>query len=444
MTDSLNIHGNYQLRPSMPSQLLQKAHPAHDLHYEDDSLSQTSKSPSKPRPWSSIDLKPPSLSPSPVFLEPAKASKDDTYLAQAPVTPKRPSLPPRGLSLRMPPRDVSSSSTANLTTNLINRMPLSPKLDLSISYGATGSVLPRRSRGMDFSRACTNLHHSTLAEQSSPDSSPVIGGRAMNIPQRKSMHNGSTVPGIPDSPGNMPSSLWSTMANADKLGISTSAGSVNMMDSDTGSDSSETDEVMRSADDEDTIFMTPQAYRPPGLGVSNPFITGTTVSTGVDATNPFSPAAANFMNFQRARLRHGKSRKSSSSASGRSSMASPGPASPPLLKSIESSLNGSYFQRELSRNDVKSRRESLSLGTSDLHISDGGESEDGESSRVSPSDGLGIPMPATPTLDERRSVIRRAVTRRGNLLVSPARTQLLPLLIGLSPNQRHSRGFVRL
>ena len=83
---------------------------------------------------------------------------------------------------------------ANLTTNRTNRLPLSPKLDSSASYGVPGSVLPRRSRGMDFSRACTNLHHSTLAEQSSPDSSPVIGGRAMNIPSRKSIHMGPWCP----------------------------------------------------------------------------------------------------------------------------------------------------------------------------------------------------------------------------------------------------------
>ena len=407
-----------QLQPLMSSQLLQKTHPSHaPFPPADSGLPQVSRTPSKPRPWSSIDLKPLALSPSPAFLEPPKVSKDDTCLDQSPVTPKRPSLPARGLSLQMPSRDVSSSSTANLTTNLINRVPLSPKLDSSASYGVPGSVLPRRSRGMDFSRACTNLHHSTLAEQSSPDSSPVIGGRAMNIPSRKSMHNGSMISGIPDSPINGPGFLWSTMAGADKTGTSSSVGSVTMLDSDTGSDSSEADEVMRSADDEDTIYMTPHASKQVGLGMGNPFVTGTTASSGMDIANPFSPAAANFMNFQRARLRRGKSRKSSSSASRRSSMASPGPSSPPLLKSIESSLNGNYFQKDMSRKDVESRRESLSLGTSDLNISDGGESEEGESNRISPNDGLGIPMPVTPTLDERRSVIRRAVTRRGNLLV---------------------------
>lgn len=379
-----------------------------------DGKSRTSGSPSRPRPWSSFELKP-RLSPSPSFLEPSKTSKDDSYVAPNPVTPKRPSQSlARGLSLQMPPRDVNSTSTANLTTNLGNRIPLSPKLDSSVSYG-TASVLPRRSRGMDFSRACTNLHHSTLAEQSSPDSSPVIGGRGMIMPSRKGLHGNSCIPAVPDSPGSAANSLWSTMVNGDRPGISSSIGSVNMMDSDSESTSSDGDEMMGHAEDEDTIHGTPQI----GSGIMNPFAMGTISSLGMDMSNPFSPSTANLMSFQRARLRHGKSRKSSSSVSGRSSMASPGPASPPLLKSIESSLNCGYFSGDMNRKDLESRRESLSLGTNELQISDGLDSEDGEYSRISPHDALGIPIPVTPTLDERRSVIRKAVTRRGgNLLVS--------------------------
>ena len=366
----------------------------------------------KPRPWSSIDLKP-ALFPSPSFVEPAKMSKDDTCITPNPVTPKRPKIPSRGLSLQMPPRDVSSSSTANLSS----RIPLSPKFDSSSPYGSAASVLPRRSRGLDFSRACTNLHHSTLAEQSSPDSSPVIGSRSMMVPPRKNFHNGFAVPAAPDSPGSVTSSLWSTLGNIDKTGVSSSVGSVNMMDSDSGSTSSNGDDVMGLAEDEDTILMTPQVYRL-GNGLANPFASSMLSSPGVDGASNFSPSAANLMSFQRARLRHGRSRKSSSSASGHSSMASPGPVSPPLLKSIEGNLNSGYFPREFARKNVESRRESLSLGTNELHISDGAESEEGDVCRTSSSEGLGIPIPVTPTLDERRSVIRKAVTRRGNLLVS--------------------------
>ena len=414
MADLGHMHG---LQPVVPSQLssqLQKAQTSHELLNGDDPLAEGPRSPPKPRSWSTLDPKP-VLSPSPAFLEPSKISKDDSYVAPPPVTPKRPTFHPRGLSLQMPPRDISSSSTANLSINYINRVPLSPKLDSTTSHWSAGSVLPRRSRGLDFSRACTNLHHSTLAEQSSPDSSPVISGRAMMIPARKSIQNG-TLPSVPSSPASVAHSLWSTMGHVDKTGVSSSVGSVNMLDSDSDSEASDMEDIMRRGEEEDTIHMTPQAGKG-WSGTGNPFVTGSISSPGMDMASPFSPAAANLMSFQQRRLRHGRSRKSSSSASasGRSSMPSPGPASPPLLKSIES-LNGAYFHKDITKEDVKSRRESLSLGTNELNISDGAESE-GEGLRISPTDALGIPIPVTPTLDERRTVIRRAVTRRGNLLV---------------------------
>lgn len=403
--------------PKLTSRLtsaLQEVHAVREQDSDDEQLPTPSKL-SKVRPWSSIELKPPisALSPSPVLLEPGKSSKDDTYVIRAPATPKRPYLASRGLSLQMPPRDISSSSTANLSTNLINRVPLSPKFDSP--YGVASTVLPRRSRGMEFARSCTNLHHSTLAEQSSPDSSPVIGGRAMAIPQRKGFHNGSSSTSIiPDSPGSAPGSLWSTMGHADKPSISSSVSSVIMMDSDTASDSSD-DEMMGHTEDDDTILSTPQAYKS-GYGLLNPLTPGG-IASPMDGVTPFSPVGPNLMSFQRARLRNGQSRKSSSSASGRSSMISPGPTSPPLLKSIESGLGMGYFHSQLAKKSIESRRESLSLGTSDLHISDGIDDDDLEGARISPTNVLGLPIPVTP-IDERRNVIRRAVTRRGNLLVS--------------------------
>ena len=166
----------------------------------------SSRSPAKARSLS--DGGPPTLSPSPKFREPEKLqSNDDSAISESPKTPRRPAFPMRGLALQMPPRDLMSPSSSAY----INRAPLSPKLDRSQTYGSPTSVLPRRSRGLDFSRAATNLHHSTLAEQSSPDSSPTITGRAMNIPNRK---NGLHFSHNPESMNNSSSSLWSTMANA--------------------------------------------------------------------------------------------------------------------------------------------------------------------------------------------------------------------------------------
>ena len=72
---------------------------------------------------------------------------------------------------------------------------------------------------------------------------------------------------------------------------------------------------------------------------------------------------------------------------------------------------GSYFGTGLTKLQVQSRRESLSLGTNELHLSD---SEDNNSTRTSArqpfSDMDG------PNQDDPRKVIRRAVTRRQNLL----------------------------
>jgi hypothetical protein len=366
------------------------------------------RSPSRTRSLSETPK--PTLSPSPAFREPMKVSKDDLAVA-SPVTPKRPSFHNRGLSLQMPQRDLDSMGASSSVTA---RIPLSPRLEPSLSYGSPASMLPRRSRGLDYTRACTNLHHSILAE-SSPDASPTIGGRGIQIPQRRSLGNT-----VLDSPSNM-SGLWSTIPNTDRPVLSSSVSSVNMLDSDNDSSSSSEDEVM-DRDNEDVILSTPQVSK-----LSNNFITGPASSPGGEWMGvQNSPAAASLMSFQRARLRKGRSRKSSSSVSVNSSKPSPGPLSPPLMKSIET-MNSGYFSQSLTRHQVLSRRESLSLGTDDLHLSD---SEDGDArgtgNATYQSSSSGTPAEGP------RGVIRRAVTRRGNLLVSPASTQYCPRKLSYS------------
>lgn len=364
----------------------------------------------RPRPKSSHDIRP-TLSPSPLFVEPFKRSKDDINVAPSPSTPKRPFALPLSLSLQMPPRDISSTSTAGLT----KRVPLSPKLDPSGSY-ASPSVLPRRSRGLDFSRACTNLHHSTLAEQSSPDSSPIIGSRGVTIPSRKGLFPSLSTANFPESPGSSSNSIWSHIQHADKTLMSSSVGSISMMESDSGSSSSDDDHVMEHLEDEETIHITPYTTRM-GNGPLGSFGPPTISSPGAEYTGSRSPAASKLMSFQRARSKKVRSRKSSSSASGHSSMHSPGSGSPPLLKSIESNLSIGYFPREPSNTSLRSRRESLSLGTKDLQLTDGEESSEGMLLRSSSNDDLGRSTSSTPAVDERRTVIRRAVTRRTNMLV---------------------------
>jgi hypothetical protein len=342
-----------------------------------------------PKPRSYSDAPKTVLSPSPAFKEPhRRISKDDTAV-DPPVTPRRPGFHIRGLSLTMPLTEGSGDS-------LSSRVPLSPKLETSSIYGSPASLIPRRSRGLDYTRAATNLHHSTLAE-SSPDASPITG-RGIQIPQRRSM-GGSTVL---DSPSNIQSSLWSTMP--ERTTLSSSVSSVNMLDSGSDGDTSSDEDMAIDRDLGDPILNTPAASR-----LNGALAGGITNSPGGEWMNPQqqSPAHASLMSlhpalmsFRRARTRKGKSQHSSSSVSMNSSKPSPGPLSPGVMKSVES--NG-YFGNGMTRQQVQSRRESLSLGTDNLQLSDSEESNHKQTQSDMDAEGP-------------RGVIRRAVTRRGNLL----------------------------
>lgn len=346
-------------------------------NFNDDGPTRTpSKSPSKGR---SLSDSTPKLSPSPKIKE--RLSKDDHNIntsLREPKTPRRPDFLQRGLSLQMPSGDsLGIQNPASFT-----RAPLSPQLTKNNTYGSPAKVLPRHSRGMDFSRACTNLHHSTLAEQSSPDSSPTITQKGVMIPHRKMSMNTMAL----DPPQFAP---WS---QTEKSMVSSSLGSVNMFDSECSSNSDEGDDLMEPDDNEDAILTTPQVAKRHNPTSSTPF-GGAIAWPG--ANFPGANPSSFTTNFHRQRLRHGRSRKSSSSASGHSSMASPVPASPPTGK------NEGYFGRDVTMRGPASRRESLSVHTHDLHISSGNDSGD-EATKAQLS---------TP------GVIRRAVTRRGNLLV---------------------------
>lgn len=350
------------------------------LEHDDGSITPKSN---KIRSLSDVPPKP-TLSPSPAIRE-SPEKRTSKYEATDPITPRRPPHI-RGLSLQMPLTDKENAD--GLATS-IPRIPLSPKLDPSSIYGSPASVLPRRSRGLDFARACTNLHQSTLAE-SSPDASPITG-RGINIPQRRGLgtHNS-----IPESPSQS-HSLWSSM-HGGGANLSSSVSSINMMDSDTDSDAS-SDDMAMDREMDDPMLNTPAASRINALAAVN--------SPGMDWLNNNGPTNSqmslmNFtphrMSFRRARLRNHKSSHSSSSVSMRSSKPSPGPLSPPLRPNMEG-----YFG--LMKEQARSRRESLSLGTDDLHLSDSDWDADTK---------MNQPVNATPE----RGVIRRAVTRRSNLL----------------------------
>ena len=394
-------------------------------------MASPNKTPSKSRSFSdppnvNPNGIPATLAPSPTFHEKLSlTSKDDHAL---PTTPhgspcsRRPGLG-RGLSLQMP--NTFSMPSPSHFPQPGNVQPLSPQLDqhqiymhASSQQASPATSLPRHSRGLEFSRACTNLHHSTLQEHTSPDSSPVITQKGMMIPgtqQHRSRRQSVSSIMMLDSPsiGGPSTSLgglggmWSSMG-PERSTLSSSVGSVNMLASESESSASDDDASMGGDDTEDPVFTTPQVHKlqnphtaatPFALAPSTPG-GGPGWATGAQ----FSPAQASLMRtIKRTRLqKHGrKTRKSSSSASGSgySSMASPRATSPPPLRSIESATNGGYFQ--LTTAAARSRRESLALGTDGLHLSSGNDSGDEASGHNSP---------ATP------GVVRRPVVRRQNLL----------------------------
>ncbi|KAI1814287.1 hypothetical protein GGS20DRAFT_421712 [Poronia punctata] len=327
------------------------------------------------------------LSPSPFIVEASRrTSKDDSALgrdknddtAPAPVTPRRSDFHAQGLSLQMPPRDPNWSAQP---VYLKQAPPLSPKLDHSQIYASPTNILPRRSRGLDFSRAATSLHHSTLAEQSSPDTSPTVGGRAMNIPRRSvgesSAEHSSTT-------------LRSIMGNHERLHASGSVSSAHPLVSDSSSSSGEDD--FMDDEMEDAILSTPQVAK---IGAQ-----GQTIHP-VPWTAGGSPAMNSLSSFRtRPSRRQAKKKARGLAALGFNA------ASPATLSRSPPSNNLMKEMRDIPT--PQSRRESISWAANQLHIS-GIENDERVMESVDAT-------PITPSRDGARGVVKRVVTRRGNLL----------------------------
>jgi hypothetical protein len=307
------------------------------------------------------------LSPSPHILDASRrTSKDDSVIKEgsAPITPRRIDFPPSGLALQMPPRQFTPPVAAS--SAFAKPAPLSPQLDHSQIYASPTNMLPRRSRGLDFSRAATSLHHSTLAE-SSPDSSPTMGGRAMNIPGRRAEFG--------MGPEQSSSSLWSMMGNQEKLNLSHSLGSTHAIVSEPSS--SDEDDDLMDEDMDDNFVTTPLASKSSSIMAQPP------------PGAPFgSPAIGSLRNFQQ-RQRPRKPVKGKPRQLGFNSGGSSISNSPPNNAA------------------ANMRRESISWQANQLHISavDGEENARGSSEAEAGS------------TDSQRNVVRRPVTRRGNLLV---------------------------
>lgn len=301
--------------------------------------------------------------------------------ATTPVTPHR-AVFPLGLHLHLPTASPPAQQSAPLCPK---PAPLSPKLDHSQIYSSPTNILPRRSRGLDFSRAATSLHHTTLAEQASPDSSPTIGGRGMNIPGRR--------PGDFGAPEQTSNSLWSIMGNHERHHISNSLGSAANLISD---DSSDSDDEMMDEDMDEPYLMTPQAIRNSQSGPGLPLAGG-------------SPAVNSLLSFQQRQRPRKQPKKKIRAPLGlgfSSNSGNPGM----LSKSPPSNMN-SYNSMAKEIASPHTRRESISWAANQLNIS-GSESED------SPKPGVNVDGVLGPGMDGQNRVVRRAVTRRSNLLVS--------------------------
>lgn len=303
-----------------------------------------------------------------------------------PVTPHRSEFPLRGFALHLPLQASTPPPQQSASLQPKPGPPLSPKLDHSQIYSSPTNILPRRSRGLDFSRAATSLHHTTLAEQSSPDSSPTVGGRAMNIPARR--------PGDFGAPEQTSNSLWSMMGNQDRQHISTSLGSAANFMSESSSSSDEDD--LMDEDTEEPYLMTPQVIR----NTASSSIPGAGWSGGGG-----SPAVNSLLSFQQRQRPRKQLKKKARVPFG---MGSPGPAA--LSKSPPTNMMP-YGNMAKEMNSSHARRESISWAANQLHIS-GSESED------SPKPGVNVDGVLGPGNDGQNRVVRRTVTRRSNLLVS--------------------------
>lgn len=323
------------------------------------------------------------------FRDSVQASTSSSATPGPPVTPHRTEFPLRGFSLQMLPQAETPPAQSSASIHPKPAPPLSPKLDHSQIYSSPTNILPRRSRGLDFSRAATSLHHTTLAEQSSPDSSPTVGGRAMNIPARR--------PGEFGAPEQTSNSLWSMMGNQDRHHISTSLGSAANLMSDSSSSSDE-DDIM-DEDTEEPYLMTPQVVR----NTPSNSLPGSGWSAGGG-----SPAVNSLLSFQqRQRPRKQLKKKARVPFGVGFPTASPGPAS--LSKSPPTNMVP-YGNMAKEMNSSHTRRESISWAANQLHIS-GSESED------SPKPGVNVDGVLGPGNDSQNRVVRRTVTRRSNLLV---------------------------
>lgn len=324
----------------------------------------------------------PLLYPSPKIQEQPSEAKDDNALIVTPLKiPSFNNATKKRLALHMPD-DESSRKLTKTSAGLA--VPSNWQEPRETTYSSPTSVLPRHSRGMDFARACTNLHHSTLVDHATPDSSPTITNKKAIIPSRRQSSSSMVL----DSPRISWSSSWMNGGNSDRGLTSRSIGSTTALTSEASSSDSERDDIMTRLEDSDEMVTTPQARKSENGTSTTPYGTRGSFTLGA-WTESQSPIARGLTHVQRNRIRKSPSRSHRHHNSHHP------------LTNVNSSLRAS---QEAAVQPSISRRESLAFGTDNLHISSSNESgEEGN---------LRLQRSTTP------SVIRRPVVRRSNLLVN--------------------------
>ncbi|KAI9726734.1 MAG: hypothetical protein M1828_000590 [Chrysothrix sp. TS-e1954] len=323
----------------------------------------------------------PILDPSPKFREPATKARDDNVLIATPRHSRR-----AALSLQMPSRDVEHIFTDT------RRTPYSPHLDGREAYISPTTVLPRHSRGLEISRACTSLHHSTSVDQATPDSSPIVAHKSMGSASRRA----SNVSMMLDSP--RPSFLggWPGMTNERGYSSRHFGSGTALTSDDSSSDEDEHDPDMRPAEIEDGILTTPQFRRSSGAGTFTPYgARGAPASGGWTASH--SPMARGLPHFQRYSMeKHSSLRDPDANCSEFPSARSD------LRHGDSMSLMRGSIDSDMSTGSPSTRRENPGIFTDGLRIT----TTDGESlEKVESEHQAGRP-----------NLVRRPVVRRSNHL----------------------------
>lgn len=308
------------------------------------------------------------LSPSPSFREPAaRPGSDGTHIENPTKSVTR---GPGSLFLQMP-----KDEAGNITID-----SYSPHADNKDIYGSPNTVLPRRSRGMDFARACTNLHHSTLPNVATPDSSPVFTQKSMKIPSRRS----SAVSSMWESP--RPMGLYAMpIGGSNERFRPRSIGSTTAMMSDGSDSSSDEDEK----DESEEMVMTPHVQRQQGDNMFTPYGLRDSIGSG-GGSHLSSPVDRRFHPFRRNTTARGSGRLQIPRRMG-------------VQKPVDDSPSTDDVGEDGSNESPLDSESAVSKNA--LRIKTEGDSGDEITQKIAPS---------TP------GVVRRPVVRRSNLLVSPS------------------------